>query len=242
MNVLLTNTSSGFGHALASEFLKSGATVYGIGRQPNYELCISGDYHHLTQDLMKLDEVKDRLNNFLENLSTLDLVILNAGILPEKNDIRKTTVDRITAVMNINVLANKLVMDTILEKVPAVYQVVAISSGTAVTGNRGWNAFALSKAALNTMMKLYASEIPDTHFSAIEPGIVDADPAGDYLLLTDDTYQEVRELNGSYLNNNKIDPEYAANYLVEAMGIVLQEESGVYREAKDILLAPELGC
>jgi benzil reductase ((S)-benzoin forming) len=240
MNVLITNTSSGFGQALAMEFLKSGASVYGISRQYNYELNTFGDYHHLTQDLMKLDELKDKLNPFLGSVSTLDLVILNAGILPGMNDIRKTTIEKIMTVMSVNLLANKLIMDTLFEKIPAIYQVVAISSGTAVNGKRGWNAFALSKAALNTLMKLYAGEIPDTHFSAIEPGVIDADPAEDYLLMADDTSHEVRDINGSY--NNKIEPEYAANYLVEAMGLVLQEESGVYREAKDLLLAPELGC
>ena len=36
------------------------------------------------------------------------------------------------------------------------------------------------------------------------------------------------------------DPVYAANYMVEAMGIILQEESGTYRDVRDLLFSPEL--
>jgi benzil reductase ((S)-benzoin forming) len=241
MNVLITDTNSGFGHALAMEFLNTGASVYGISRWPNNRLNDFPDYYHLTQDLMKLDELKNNVINFLGNLETLDLVILNAGMLPEFKDIRKTPIENITSMLNVNLLANKLIVDIILERVPDVYQIVAISSGTAINGNRGWNGYAISKAALNTLIKLYAGEIPDTHFSAIEPGIIDAETDEEiYSLLN----KSPRDVNGQLeINKNgKItNPKYAANYMVEAMGIILQEESGTYSEVRDILLAPELG-
>jgi benzil reductase ((S)-benzoin forming) len=240
MNVLITDTSSGFGNALAREFLETGATVYGISPRSNDSLNSYADYHHLTQNLMQLDEVRERLNNFVGGVNEIDLAILNAGMLPEFNDIRKTPIEKITTVMNVNLLANKLIIDTLLERVPHVYQIVAISSGTAISGDRGWNAYAISKAALNTLMKLYAREIPETHFSAIEPGIIDGVWDEGVSRATDKTYQQVNGLDIN-LNGRITNPEYAANYLVEAMGIVLQEESGTYTEVKDLLLAPELG-
>jgi benzil reductase ((S)-benzoin forming) len=239
MNVLITDTSSGFGLALAREFLDTGASVYGISAGPNDSLEDYTDYHHLKQDIMQLDELRGRLFNFLEGLRVLDLVILNAGMLPEFNDIRKTSVEKITSSMNANLIANKLIIDTLFEQVGVVYQIVAISSGAAVNGYRGWNAYAISKAALNTLMKLYAKEIPETHFSAIEPGIIDGNPNEYIPQLKKNLYQGT---NGhTILRNGISDPEYAANYLVEAMGLILQEESGTYREVGEILLAPELG-
>ena len=241
MNVLITDTNSGFGHALAMEFLNTGASVYGISRRPNNRLIDFPDYYHLTQDLMKLDELKNNIINFLGNLETLDLVILNAGMLPEFKDIRKTPIENITSMLNLNLLANKLIVDIILEQVPDVYQIVAISSGSAINGDRGWNGYAISKAALNTLIKLYAGEIPDTHFSAIEPGIIDAETDEEIYSLLNKGHKGVNgqlEIN----KNGKItNPKYAANYMVEAMGIILQEESGTYSEVRDILLAPELG-
>ncbi len=240
MNVLITDTSSGFGNALAREFLETGATVYGISPRPNDPLNSYANYHHLTHSLKQLDELRLQLSNFVGSVKELDLVILNAGMIPEFNDIRKTPIEKISTVMNVNLLANKLIIDTLLERVPDIYQIVAISSGTAINGDRGWNAYAISKAALNTLMKLYAREVPETHFSAIEPGIVDGVWDEGISRVPDDTYQQVNGLNIN-LNGRITNPEYAANYLVEAMGIVLQEESGTYTEVKDLLLAPELG-
>jgi benzil reductase ((S)-benzoin forming) len=241
MNVLITDTNSGFGHALAVEFLNTGATVYGISRRPNSRLNNFPDYYHLTQDLMKLDELENNITNFLGNLKILDLVILNAGMLPEFKDIRKTPIENITSMLNMNLLANKLIIDIVLERLSAVYQIVAISSGTAINGDRGWNGYAISKAALNTLVKLYAGEIPNTHFSAIEPGIIDAETDEEIFRLVNNGNKGASgnlEIN----KNGKItNPKYAANYMVEAMGIILQEESGTYSEVRDILLAPELG-
>ena len=54
-----------------------------------------------------------------------------------------------------------------------VAQIVMIFSGATVLGNRGWPGYGLSKAALNMLAKLYAHDFPDTHISALAPGIID---------------------------------------------------------------------
>jgi len=239
MNVLITGTDSGFGRAVALEFLNTGASVYGIDSRFNNKLKNYEDYHHLLQDLTGLDELGDQLNDFLAGVKTLDLVILNSDMQPEINDLRETTIEKITTVMNNNVWANKVIIDTLIERVPNIYQVVAISSGAAINCARGWNAYAISKAALNTLMKLYAREIPETHFSALEPGITDTDPRENISPLNgSNSYPVVRKLKGIHRDLNITYPEYAANYLVEAMGIVLQEESGSYKDVRDILFSP----
>jgi benzil reductase ((S)-benzoin forming) len=240
MNILITDTGSRFGQALALEFLRTGAVVYGISQTANEQLINYVDYHGLNCDLSELDTFKSRLNIFLEGVDTIDLVILNAGIIPELNDMKNTSIEQINNVMNVNVLANKLIIDTLVEMVPAVYQVVALSSGIAVNGATGLNAYALSRAALNTLIKLYAHEIPKIHFSVIEPGYIDGEPDEVFSRLM----KEGEHLSGLYginRNGQLTNPEYAANCLVEAMGIMLQEESGSFKPISEILLAPELG-
>lgn len=225
MNILITDTGSGLGHSLALEFLRNGASVYGISSKFNGKLKRYKHYYHLTHDLKIHKGLSYKLKNFLSNTQTVDIAILNAGFLAGINDIRKTSLEEIIRLMNVNLLANKVIIDTLLESVSSVYQIVAISSRAAIDGSKGLNAFAISKAALNTLIKLYAQEIPETHFSALEPGINDAD------------------LHESYdkKSNYKIsDHKYAANCMVEAMGIILQEKSGVYSDVRDILLVPEL--
>jgi benzil reductase ((S)-benzoin forming) len=241
MNVLITDTGSRFGQALAFEFLKTGAVVYGISQAANDRLISYVDYHDLNCDLSELDLFESRFNTFLEGVLTIDLVILNAGIIPELNDIKNTSIEEINYVMNVNVLANKLIIDTLIEQVPLVYQVVALSSGTAVSGAPGWNAYALSKAALNTLMKLYAHEIPEIHFSAIEPGYIDGEPDEVFSRLLKEGEKHISGLYGINRYGHLTNPEYAANCLVEAMGIMLQEESGSFKPISEILLAPELG-
>jgi benzil reductase ((S)-benzoin forming) len=241
MNVLITGTNSGFGHALTMEFLMNGATVYGISRRFNDQLKNFPDYYHLQQDFSELDELGHQLKKFLDKVKTLDLVILNAGILPEINDLRKTSIEKITSVMNVNVWANKVILDSIFETVPEIYQIVAISSESDLNGARGWNAYTISKAALNTLIKIYAREIPKTHFSALDPGIVNRDLHENISQLPRKSRNRSGKRIKGYRETIKMtNLEYAANCLVEAMGIVLQEESGSFKDVRDVLLFPEL--
>jgi benzil reductase ((S)-benzoin forming) len=236
MNVLITGTSSGIGNALAIEFLEHGATVYGISRRLNENLNAFQDYYHLSHDLLKLNEMPGKINNFLGHLKTLDLVILNAGILSNINDIKKTPVDDIMVMMQVNVWANKVIIDTLLEKVGCIHQIVAISCGSDLNNARGLNAYSLSKMALNTMIKFYSKVIPQTHFSALAPGLIDSDLQKHISELADGSnYPVIKKLKAMRENGQLTNPYFAANYLVEAMGTVLQEESGSYKDIKDVL-------
>ncbi|MCP3870534.1 MAG: SDR family NAD(P)-dependent oxidoreductase [Gammaproteobacteria bacterium] len=46
-------------------------------------------------------------------------------------------------------------------------QIVMISSGAAVLGNQGWGGYAISKAALSMLARLYAHEFTQTHISLV---------------------------------------------------------------------------
>ena len=100
-------------------------------------------------------------------------MVLNAGILGRVADMREITVEEFREVMEVNLLANKVLLDAVFAQNIPVLQVVAMSSGAATTANRGWNAYSISKAALNMMIALYATERPETHFAALAPGIID---------------------------------------------------------------------
>ncbi|TVR69516.1 MAG: hypothetical protein EA408_12490 [Marinilabiliales bacterium] len=51
MNVLITDTGSVFGHALALEYLNTGAHVYGISKMSNDQLNRYVNYNHLKHDV-----------------------------------------------------------------------------------------------------------------------------------------------------------------------------------------------
>ncbi len=173
MKILITGTSKGIGAALAREYLQNGHQVYGISRTENKGLDQFPEFYHLSLDIADFKKMKMELPMFLKPVKNLDLVILNAGILNEIKDLKDTTLEEIKKVMDVNVWANKVLIDLCFENVDTIDQVVAVSSGAGVSGSRGWNAYSLSKATLNMLISLYAKEHEYTHFSAITPGIID---------------------------------------------------------------------
>ena len=181
MNVLITGTSSGLGFGLARYYLENGHTVYGLSRRMNEDLKNSGDFKFLSQDVTSFREVETNLLSFLKEVKVLDLVILNAGILNEIKDLKDTTIDEIRQVMDVNVWANKILIDSLIRQVNEVKQVVAISSGAAVSGSRGWNAYSLSKAALNMLINLVCKGIYQYAFLCSRTRIDRHQNAGLYL-------------------------------------------------------------
>ncbi|MGF1587019.1 MAG: SDR family NAD(P)-dependent oxidoreductase [Bacteroidales bacterium] len=241
MNILITGTSSGLGFALAKEYLDNGSDVYGISRNFNDRLKNHQNYHHLSHDLFELDDLPSKLKGFLKNVNVLDLVVLNAGVMPGFKNMRMTSFDEVSNIMQVNVWANKVIIDTLMESVAETYQIVAITSGSEINNALSLHIYSLSKSALNSLIKLYAGEIPNTHFSALAPGIIDSGLQEYISRLPDDEYCPViRKLKIMRTTGKLTDPRFAANYLVEAMGTILQEESGSFIDVNDILF-PDIG-
>ncbi|MFK5985670.1 MAG: SDR family NAD(P)-dependent oxidoreductase [Pseudomonadota bacterium] len=171
--VVITGVSSGLGLGLAQFYLEQGVSVYAINRSSPDALKDYNNFHFISCNLADEKQVKAALESLLSGVEQLDLVVLNAGILKQLNDLRDTSLDDIKEVMEINTWANKSIIDALDNLETTIKQIVAISSGAAVSGNRGWNAYGLSKAALNMLIKLYAEELPHIHFSALAPGLID---------------------------------------------------------------------
>lgn len=232
--ILITGTSSGLGHALAAEYLRQGARVWGLSRRAPSDLQTHSGYTHLTCDLADPNQISAVVSQLPEGISVLDMIILNAAVLPEINDLKDTRMDEIRRVMDINVWANKWLIDLITERIKVVHQVVAISSGASVSGSRGWNAYSISKAALNMMISLYAKEMSDIHFSSIAPGVVDTAMQETIASLPDDprfnTQKRLREMRAA---REMFRPEEAARLLIKVMEIARDEPSGSYQDVRD---------
>ncbi|WP_456394046.1 SDR family NAD(P)-dependent oxidoreductase, partial [Nitratifractor sp.] len=168
--VFITGVSSGLGEALAEECHRRGDQVFAVGRHENKRLLNQPGYTFYPLDLSDLPMLRENLKEIVRH-HEYDLVILNAGVLGEIREMSEISLDEARSVMDINLWANKQIIDT-LDLHARPRQVVAVSSGAAVNGSKGWGPYAISKAALNMMIKVYAAEKPWTHFSAIAPGVV----------------------------------------------------------------------
>lgn len=168
-NILITGCSSGLGLALTNFYLDSGFTVYGISRS---KVDIKHEnFNFKAFDLSKVENIKENLTSFIDEIKEIETVFLNAGTLGEIKEMSNLTVDEIKKVLDLNVFANKELLD-ILSK-SKVSNIIALSSGAAIKGSKGWGAYSLSKTSLNMLINLYSKEMLNTKLLAVAPGVIE---------------------------------------------------------------------
>ncbi len=235
MKILITGTSKGLGDALAKFYLKNGHTVYGISRNRNKSLEKYTGFNFISQDLSDFEEMESTIPGFLKKAGRLNLAILNAGVLAEIKDMKECSLAEIKRVMDINVWSNKILIDLLFSNLKSVDQIAAISSGASVYGNRGWNAYSISKAALNMMIKLYSREQPGTHFSSVAPGLIDSGMQ-DYIfsLPEDQRFSSVKKLKEAKFSGQMPKPGEAAQILATSLEKIMKAESGAFLDVREL--------
>ena len=235
MTILITGISKGLGGGLARYYLDKKDIVYAIGRNGNKELENFPDFHFLSQDLSKFNEMEITIPDFIRQAGKIDLVILNAGVLSEIKDLGDCSIEEITGVMNVNVWSNKILIDLLFRNLNIIKQIAAISSGASVYGNRGWNAYSISKAALNMLIKLYAVEHKNTHFCSIAPGLIDSGMQ-DYIysLPNDPRFTSVAKLKDAKRSGIMPDPDEAAQIVAKSLVKALKKESGSFLDVREM--------
>ena len=232
--VFITGVSSGLGRGLAEAYLERGAEVFGCSRRGPEDLVARG-LRHRSVDL-SLGEVPEAVDPFRELIAGAegwDAVFLNAGRLGEIRDMVDTPLPDLRQTMEINVWANKWILDLFFSESGPVRQVVAISSGASQSGSRGWNGYSVSKAALNMFVKLYAGERTETHFTALAPGLVESGMQ-DYLtsLPPDDRFKPLEVLKAAKGTDQMPDGRTCAERMIEVLPQLLQLESGGYADLR----------
>jgi NAD(P)-dependent dehydrogenase (short-subunit alcohol dehydrogenase family) len=230
--VFVTGTSSGLGYGLAEYLLQQGWSVYACSRRG----CDLDGIHDRILDLTDYARVPGTLDELLSGVVRLDLVVLNAGIVGEIRDLTDTPLADLKRIMEVNLWANKVVMDWLHAWGRPVDQVVMISSGAAVLGNRGWGGYALSKAALNMLARLYAREFTGSHISALAPGIIDT-PMMDYLCEKADSgaFPALNRLRKARGTEAMPGPEVAAERLVSILPRLREQPSGSFVDIRELL-------
>jgi NAD(P)-dependent dehydrogenase (short-subunit alcohol dehydrogenase family) len=232
--IFITGVSSGLGHGLAKVYLKQGAIVYGCSRRAPQDLIDLG-LRFQVADLSDATTACHAVGSLLANAGPLHRIILNAGKLGEIRDMQDTPLSDFRETMEVNVMANKWLLDLVFAGGRKVKQVVAISSGASQSGSRGWNGYSVSKAALNMLIHMYAEERRTTHFSALAPGLVDT-AMQDYLtnLPADERYKPLAILKKAKGTDSMPDGETCARTLIAVFPKLLELPTGSYQDIRKL--------
>lgn len=229
-NLFITGIGSGLGKAFVEVALERGYKVFALSRHLPTEF--KGKIKFKYCDLKALETVYNCTKELLKDTENIDLVILNAGILGDIKEINKTNLYEIQDIMDINVWANKIILDCLINENKEVNQIIGISSGAAVNGNKGWGGYSISKASLNMLLKLYSREMENTHIIALAPGLV-LTPMLEYILknVDEEKFPSVKRLKSSY----KQTPREAAEKIFNLLATIKENfKSGEFIDIRKI--------
>ncbi|GAB6066084.1 SDR family NAD(P)-dependent oxidoreductase [Aquifex pyrophilus] len=227
MRLFITGIGSGLGKALVEEALKRNYEVYALSRHLPEEF--EGRIKFQKADLKVLERIPLWVQDLLREVREIDTVILNAGILGELKDMRDVSLHEMEEVMKVNLWANKVIVDTLVELNVKVDMLIGISSGAARNCNRGWNAYSISKAGLNCLLRLYSWELPETHVISLAPGLVLTPMLREVMSADEEKFPSVGRIKRSL----KLTPEKAAEFIFGILPKLKIFESGSFIDVRE---------
>jgi len=178
---LVTGASRGIGYFTAIELAKAGAhviacarTVGGLEELDDAIKAVGGSATLVPFDLSDMEAI-DRLGaSIFERWGKLDILVANAGILGVIAPVAHVEAKVFERVMTTNVTAMwRLVrsLEPLLVKSDAG-RAILLSSGVATNPRAFWGAYAMSKAAVETMGRIWAEEMAHTslRINLVNPG------------------------------------------------------------------------
>ncbi|TVR97624.1 MAG: SDR family NAD(P)-dependent oxidoreductase [Rhodospirillales bacterium] len=186
---LITGASRGIGRAVALGYAREGAHVILVARtqaaleELDDEIRAGGGRASLVPADLTEPGVIDRIGGAVyQRWGRLDILVGNAGTLGVLTPVPDVAPDVWDQVIALNLTANwRLIrsLDPLLRAADAG-RAIFVTSGVS-TGRAYWGPYAVSKAALETLVRTYAAEIAKTAIRAnlIDPGATRTRMRGD---------------------------------------------------------------
>src|SRR5216684_3493781 len=180
---LITGASRGIGAAVAERFAREGAhlvlagrTVGGLEETDDRVRAAGGSATLVPLDLRDFIKIDELAAALYERYSRLDILVGNAGEFGTFSPLGHIDPGLWGEIVDLNLTANwRLIraMDPLLRAAPAG-RAIFVTSGVARSVFPYWGPYAVSKAGLEMLVKIYAGEITKTRVRAnlIDPGIV----------------------------------------------------------------------
>ncbi len=181
---LITGASRGIGAAVARRFAAEGARVILVARTrgglEEVDDAIRRDSEGtrsatlIQLDLARLDEVDKIGPTLVQRFGGLDILVANAGVLGELAPVSHIDAAAWHQVIDINLHANWRLIRTLepLLRASASGRAIFVSSGAAEGRRPYWGSYAVSKAALEMLVRCWAAETERTslRINLVNPG------------------------------------------------------------------------
>lgn len=183
---LITGATRGIGRAVALRLAKEGAHVILVGRTVGALEDIDDEIQDMDgtatlvqMDLREQDKIDQLGAQLAERYGKLDILVGNAAILGELTPLTHMDASLWDDVMGINLTANwRLIriMDPLLRASDAG-RAMFVTSGITNRAAPFWGGYAVSKSALEMLVRVYAAEVASSNIKAnlIDPGSVRTD-------------------------------------------------------------------
>ena len=180
---LVTGASRGIGAAVARRFAAEGARVIlvartqgGLEERDDEVRALGGQATLLPLDLRDFDQI-DRMGAALyQRFGRLDVLVGNAGVLGSLSPMGHFAPKTWQEVIDVNLTANWRLIRSLdpLLRLSDSGRAIFTTCTAARAATPYWGAYAASKAALETMVRIYAGEVRTTNVKVnlVDPGTV----------------------------------------------------------------------
>lgn len=213
--IAVTGAGDGIGKAAALSFAKHGATVILLGRtipklEKVYDLIVENGgatpaIYPINFEGATEEDYQQLAQNFAKEFDHLDGLLHNAADLGQRSPLSHYSATAWSTVMQVNVNAQFLLTRELIPLLDKAQKASIIFTGSSVgyKGRAFWGAYAVSKAANENMMQIFADELFETssiRVNSINPGATRTKMrANAYPGEDPSTLKKPEEIMGTYL-------------------------------------------
>ncbi|MEP7292957.1 MAG: SDR family oxidoreductase [Chloroflexota bacterium] len=185
--VLVTGASRGIGLEFVKQFLARGDQVFAACRNPenaqHLHLFKSEHLHLIRLDVADEQSIESSYAAVKAQTDALDLLINNAGIQVDGDELGALTFDNLMQILRVNAVAPMLVAQRYLDllrrgNAPKIVGITSEHGSIELKPDGGPFGYSSSKAALNMLMRTLAFEARGVTTFLLDPGWVRTDMGG----------------------------------------------------------------
>ena len=177
--LLVTGSSRGIGAGIAKYFLAHDHVVCGCSRSDG--TITAPDYHHQRVDVTDEKAVRAWVSSCAKEFGRIDVLVCNAGIVKSALMTSVTPTSILDEFIGTHVRGTFFVCREVSKVMvrQKVGRIVTLSSPAVAWHLKGAGAYAATKAALEEMTRVLASELASSGVTCniVRPGLVMTDPA-----------------------------------------------------------------